>query len=233
MLSKDDFHKYLLLVAGGKGTRMGSSVPKQFMTIAGRPLMMHAIDRFVSVVPGIEVIIVLDPALFDEWHNLCRINSFNIEHHLAAGGNERFNSVRNGINMIARHSLVAIHDGVRPFVSGDTILRCFEEAATYGNAVPVISPPESVRQADNKGISHPIDRDTVKLVQTPQVFLSDILMKAYAMPINKSFTDDATVVESMGEKIRLVEGNPENIKITTPSDMIIGEGIYKNFINSK
>jgi len=232
-MSKDEFHKYLVVVAGGKGTRMGSSIPKQFLTIAGRPLLMHAVDRFVNVFPGIEVVIVLDPLLFDDWRDLCNIHSFNISHNLVPGGKERFNSVLSGLNMVSRHSLIAIHDAVRPFVSSDTIIRCFDEAARYGNAIPVISPPESVRQADEKGLSHPVDRNTVKLVQTPQVFRSDILLKAYASPFKRSFTDDATVVEYSGEIIRLVEGNPENIKITTRADMIIGEGIYKSFIESQ
>jgi 2-C-methyl-D-erythritol 4-phosphate cytidylyltransferase len=127
---------------------------------------------------------------------------------------------------------VAIHDSVRPFVSGTTILKCFEEAAQYGNAIPVISPSQSIRQTDNRGGSKPVDRDTVKLVQTPQVFRSDILLKAYASPYNISFTDDAMVVELAGEKIRLVEGNPENIKITTPFDISVGECIYRSFIDS-
>ncbi|TFH35602.1 MAG: 2-C-methyl-D-erythritol 4-phosphate cytidylyltransferase [Bacteroidia bacterium] len=227
MKSPDDFHKYLVVVAGGKGTRMGSSIPKQFMTIAGRPILMHAVDSFVSAFPGIDVIIVLDPAIFDMWGHLCQQHSFTVSHHLVAGGEERFISVRNGLSMVSRDSLIAIHDGVRPFVSGDTIRRCFDGAARYGNAVPVISPSESVRQLAVDGNSHPVNRDTVKLVQTPQVFRSDILLKAYATAIDKSFTDDATVVESAGEKIRLVDGNRENIKITTPADMIIGEGIYK------
>lgn len=226
METTGEFHKYLVIVAGGKGTRMGSPVPKQFLAIAGRPIIMLAIDRFVSVYPEIEVIVVLGPGLTDRWKELCLKHNFTTPHSIAIGGAERFDSVKNGINRVSRHGLVAIHDAVRPFVSNDTIERCFDEAAKYGNAIPVTDLRDSVRETGVGVSSRPFDRKKLKLVQTPQVFRSDILFRAYSAPFNKAYTDDATVVEAMGETIRLVDGNPENIKITTPSDLVLGEAIF-------
>ncbi|MCA1756329.1 MAG: 2-C-methyl-D-erythritol 4-phosphate cytidylyltransferase [Bacteroidales bacterium] len=227
MSEADKLFKYLVVVAGGVGKRMGTSTPKQFMPLAGRPLMMHTIERFVSASPATEVIVVLGKELFNEWDRLCREHNFTIPHRMAEGGAERFNSVRSGLNLISRSSLVAVHDAVRPFASSATIENCFREAAIYGNAVPVVTPSETVRQVMRTGNSRILRRNMIRLVQTPQVFNSEIVLKAYSRPYRSSYTDDASVVEAAGEKIHLVEGNPENIKITTPADMILAGEILK------
>jgi 2-C-methyl-D-erythritol 4-phosphate cytidylyltransferase len=214
-------YRYVVVVAGGVGTRMGSETPKQFLPLEGKPLMMHTIERFVAASPGTEIIVVLGKPFFREWESLCKKHNFTLPHRIAEGGDERFYSVRNGLNLISRRSLVAVHDAVRPFASAGTIERCFSEAAVYGNAVPVVTPSETVRQVLRSGNSRMLRRNMIRLVQTPQVFNSEILLKAYSRTRRESFTDDASVVEAAGERIHMVEGNPENIKITTPSDMVL------------
>lgn len=225
MDSADKLLKYLIVVAGGVGRRMGSETPKQFLPLAGRPLMMHTIDRFVSVCPKAEIIVVLGKTFVDVWEKLCREHNFITPHRVAEGGTERFYSVRNGLCHVSKRSLVAVHDAVRPFVSPDTIERCFREAAQFGNAVPVITPVETVRQVLKTGNSRMLRRNMLRLVQTPQVFKSEILIQAYSRSFRNSYTDDASVVEAAGEKIHMVQGNPENIKITTQADMIMAEGL--------
>lgn len=227
MSEADKLYKYLVVVAGGVGTRMGTETPKQFLPLDGKPLMMHTIERFVAASPGTDIIVVLGKAFFNEWESLCREHNFTIPHRMAEGGAERFYSVRNGLNLISRRSLVAVHDAVRPFVSPATIERCFREAALYGNAVPVVTPSETVRQVMRRGNSRVLRRNMIRLVQTPQVFNSEILLKAYSRPCRSSYTDDASVVEAAGERIHLVEGNPENIKITTPADMVMAIELMK------
>lgn len=232
MDSADKLFQYLVVVAAGIGTRMGSEIPKQFLPLAGRPLMMHTIDRFASVCPKTDIIVVLGKAFIDEWERLCREHNFTTPHSVAEGGTERFYSVSNGLRLVSKRSLVAVHDAVRPFVLPDTIERCFREAALYGNAVPVITPAETVRQLLKTGKSRILRRNMIRLVQTPQVFKSEILLKAYSRTFSSNFTDDASVVEAAGEKIHLVEGNPENIKITTPADMAMAEVLLRSLGNT-
>lgn len=227
----DDLHKYLVIVAGGMGTRMGSSLPKQFMTVAGRPVLMHSVERFTSLFPDIEIIIVLAKTIREQWEELCRKHDFIMPHHIADGGEQRFYSVKNALHFVKKESLVAVHDSVRPFVSHETITRCFNMAALHGNAIPVIGSGDSLRLKGTDGSSQPLDRNRVMIVQTPQVFRSEIILEAYKTPFRSSFTDDASVVESIGEQIMMAEGNTENIKITNPSDIIIGEGIAKYYLN--
>jgi 2-C-methyl-D-erythritol 4-phosphate cytidylyltransferase len=210
---------------------MGTETPKQFLPLDGKPLMMHTIERFVAASPGTDIIVVLGKAFFNEWESLCLEHNFTIPHRMAEGGAERFYSVRNGLNLISRSSLVAVHDAVRPFVSPATIERCFSEAAVYGNAVPVVTPSETVRQVMRTGNSRILRRNMIRLVQTPQVFNSEILLKAYSRARRSSFTDDASVAEAAGERIHLVEGNPENIKITTPADMVLANELLKRINN--
>jgi 2-C-methyl-D-erythritol 4-phosphate cytidylyltransferase len=227
MSDADKLYKYLVVVAGGVGKRMGSETPKQFLPLEGKPLMMHTIERFVAASPGTEIIVVLSRAFFSEWESLCQQHNFTLPYRMAEGGSERFYSVRNGLNLVSRRSLVAVHDAVRPLVSPATIERCFTEAAVYGNAVPVVTPSETVRQVMRSGNSRILRRSMIRLVQTPQVFNSEILLKAYSRRHRESFTDDASVVEAAGERIHLVEGNPENIKITTPADMVLAGELLK------
>ncbi|MBN1387918.1 MAG: 2-C-methyl-D-erythritol 4-phosphate cytidylyltransferase [Bacteroidales bacterium] len=218
-------HRYLIVVAGGRGLRMGASVPKQFLTLAGKPVIFHAIDRFLDYDPAIELVIVLPEDSKGLWEELCIQYDFKSAHNIVTGGEERYNSVRNGLSLIRQKSLVAVHDAVRPFVSTETIDKCFTVAAEKGNAVPFIKPPGSVREIFRNNRNRPLKREKIALIQTPQVFRSDILLAAYARAYRPDFTDDATVVEAAGHNINLVPGNPENIKITTKLDMILAETI--------
>jgi len=218
--------KYLILSAGGVGKRMGSDIPKQFLEIAGKPVIMHSILKFLDYDPGINIILVLPESERERWDSLCLDYKFEYRHTIVVGGDERFYSVKNGLKKITSDSLVAIHDAVRPFVSLDTIRRCFSEAEEKGNAIPVVAPSESIRELAPDYGNRILNRDNIRLIQTPQVFRSDLLMKAYDCAYSPHFTDDASVVESTGEKINLVEGNPENIKITTPVDLEIANALF-------
>jgi 2-C-methyl-D-erythritol 4-phosphate cytidylyltransferase len=211
---------YVVIVAGGSGKRMGAEIPKQYLELEGRPVLMHTIERFKAFNPDIEIITVLPENQLRYWIGLTEKYSFKVPLTLVKGGSHRYNSVKNGLKFVGVPGLVAIHDGVRPFVSIDTIKRCFETAEKLGNAIPSISPTESLRLLTDDGNTH-LNRLLVKRIQTPQVFSSALIKKAYTQPYSPEFTDDATVLEMMGEKINLIEGNRENIKITNPEDLLI------------
>jgi len=250
--------KYCIIVAGGSGQRMRSALPKQFLLLDGLPVLMRTVGCFYSFDPSIEIIVVLPAAHRALWRRLVKEYAFTVRHVVVAGGEERFHSVKAGLEMIRAsgrgsagndslaltaksgsagdkdltpaentgnaigESLVAIHDGVRPLVSHDTIWRCFADAEEYGNAVPCIEPADSVRLLSGDGsIPHP--RSEVRLIQTPQVFRSSLIINAYDRPWDPSFTDDATVAEAAGAVIHLTHGNRENIKITTPEDLVVAE----------
>jgi len=219
--------KIALIVAGGTGNRMGSAIPKQFMVIAGLPVLMHTIKKFWFFENSIKIIVVLPEDRIKNWKKLCREYKFKIKHTIRKGGETRYHSVKNGLRGLKPGYLVAVHDGVRPLVSRNTIKRSFTKAGKTGAAIPVISISESVRFVKGSD-NQMVDRTKYKIVQTPQVFQSELLIKAYRKPFNDSFTDDATVVENIGHKISLVEGNPENIKITNRLDMIVAEAYFKN-----
>jgi 2-C-methyl-D-erythritol 4-phosphate cytidylyltransferase len=213
---------YVVIVAGGSGKRMGAEIPKQYLELEGRPVLMHTIERFKAFNPDIEIITVLPENQLRYWADLTKKYSFAVPHTIVKGGSHRYNSVKNGLKFVGIPGLVAIHDGVRPFVSIDTIKRCFETAEKLGNAIPSISPTESLRLLTDDGNTH-LNRLLVKQIQTPQVFSSALIKKAYTQPFSPEFTDDATVLEMMGEKINLIEGNRENIKITNPEDLLISK----------
>ena len=213
---------YVVIVAGGSGKRMGMDTPKQYLELAGRPVLMHTIDRFREFSDSIEIITVLPENQLRFWDDLQKKYSFDILQTMVKGGSKRFFSVRNGLEFVNSPGLVAIHDGVRPLVRQETIKRCFEIAEKYGNAIPVISPADSLRIEEAEG-NTPVNRMHVKQVQTPQVFDVEKIKKAYRQEFDPSFTDDATVLEKTGETIHLVEGNRENIKITNPEDLFIAQ----------
>ena len=216
---------YVVIVAGGSGKRMHADLPKQYIEVAGKPVLMHTIEKFRAFDSSIEIITVLPENQLRFWAGLQKKYSFNIPHTLVKGGKSRFYSVRNGLQFIDEPGLVAIHDGVRPFVSIDTIRRCFETAEKLGNAIPVISPSDTLRMVTEIG-SETVNRLHFKQVQTPQVFNTDLIKKAYLQDYLPEFTDDATVLEKTGEKINLIEGNRENIKITNPEDLKIAESLW-------
>ena len=215
---------YIIIVAGGKGLRMGSDIPKQFLPIGGKPVLMRTLERFREYSDDIQIILVLPEAQQEYWHQLCDEYHFDVEYTLANGGQTRFHSVQNGLAKVPddAQGVVGVHDGVRPFPSIEVIRNCYETARTAKAVIPVIPVVETVRQLDGDS-SQTVPRDQYRLVQTPQTFDIQLLKAANKQPYNDGFTDDASVVESFGHKITLVEGNRENIKITTPYDLKIAE----------
>lgn len=218
--------KQVIIVAGGKGLRMGADLPKQFLPIAGRPVLMHTIEAFYRYDKNIKIIVALPAEQQSYWHALCMQHRFDIHHTICDGGKTRFHSVLNALSYIDE-GIVGVHDGVRPFVSRDVIAACYEATLTHKAVVPVIDVYETIREITPEG-SRTVPRDTYKLVQTPQVFLSSLLKEAYSQPYNDTFTDDASVVEAMGKQVYLIPGNRENIKITTPADLLLAETLLRS-----
>ena len=204
---------------------MGSDIPKQFLPIGGKPVLMRTIERFREYSEDLQIILVLPEAQQAYWQELCKKYDFQIAYQLANGGQTRFHSVQNGLALVPddAQGVVGVHDGVRPFPSIEVIRRCYETARTAKAVIPIIPIVETVRHLVHKGHSVTVPRDEYRLVQTPQTFDIQLLKAANRQPYNDGFTDDASVVESYGHQITLVEGNRENIKITTPYDLRIGE----------
>ncbi|MDD4144635.1 MAG: 2-C-methyl-D-erythritol 4-phosphate cytidylyltransferase [Prolixibacteraceae bacterium] len=222
-------NKYALIVAGGTGSRMNSDIPKQFLELNGLPVLMHTIDAFHSYDKNIGLILTLPEKLSKRWEELCERYHFKIAHKIASGGQTRFHSVKNGLSLIDSEGIVFIHDGVRPLISRNTIEHCYETAVKKGNALPVIPLSESVREI-SEGNNKSADRNRFFLVQTPQTFRVSLIKNAYQKEYSENFTDDATVLESCGTPVNLVEGNRQNIKITYPEDLIVAEALLKNRI---
>ena len=218
--------KHVIIVAGGIGKRMQSEIPKQFLNVAGKPILIHTFEHFLNYSKDIKITLVLPDPYIDFWKSLCKRFSFEVDHKVVEGGQTRFNSVKNGLKEIHNGSLVAIHDGVRPLVAKNTLDRVFEKAEETGNAIPVVKINESLRKISDQN-SFFVNRREYRLVQTPQCFHAELIKQAYQQDFKEEFTDDATVVEAMGIKINLVEGNIENIKITRPDDIKIAEAFLK------
>ena len=212
---------FAIIVAGGKGLRMGGDVPKQFLPIGGKPVLMHTIEAFREALDDVQIVLVLPAEQHDYWQKLCKDHNFRSPELIATGGETRFHSVKNGLALLPEddEAVVGVHDGVRPFVSRDTIQRCFSTAAEGKAVVPVVPVVETLRQILPDGTSITRPRNEYRLVQTPQTFPLALLKQAYEQPYSESFTDDASVVEAMGKEITMVEGNRENIKLTTPADL--------------
>ena len=219
---------YIIIVAGGKGLRMGSDIPKQFLPIGGKPVLMRTLERFREYSAELQIILVLPEAQQAYWHQLCEEYHFDVEYTLANGGQTRFHSVQNGLAKVPddAQGVVGVHDGVRPFPSIEVIKNCYETARTKKAVIPVIPVVETVRHLEGEK-SVTVPRGDYRLVQTPQTFDIQLLKAANRQPYNDGFTDDASVVESYGHAITLVEGNRENIKITTPYDIIVAEALCK------
>jgi 2-C-methyl-D-erythritol 4-phosphate cytidylyltransferase len=220
--------EYALIVAGGRGTRFGSPLAKQFLTLAGKPVLLHTIEAFYAYSPGIEVVLVLPRDDFEKWEAICRKHRFNKPLQLQEGGTSRFQSVKRGLEKLAGDGLVAIHDGVRPLVSTAIIKTSFELAAVHQCAVACVPLKESLRMQPSGKTEREtlaVDRTRFRLVQTPQTFQLDVIRQAYAIPEESSLTDDASVAERAGYSIFLFEGSYRNIKITTPDDLIIAQAL--------
>jgi len=204
---------------------MNAGIPKQFLLLSGRPLLMHCLEAFFLADAKTELFVVLPEPFFDEWEKLCKRYCINIRFTVVPGGETRFHSVKNTIPLIADEGFVAIHDGVRPLVTPELINRCYDSAIRMGNAVPVVAVNDTVRSVEGT-VSRPEDRSRIRFVQTPQVFKVVTFKKAYEQDYDLAFTDDATVIERMGEKIHLVQGNPGNLKITYPEDLQLAENLF-------
>ena len=214
----------VIIVAGGKGLRMGSDLPKQFLPVGGKPVLMRTLEAFRKYDAMLQIILVLPREQQDFWKQLCEEHHFSVEHLVADGGETRFHSVKNGLVLVQAPGLVGVHDGVRPFVTLEVIRRCYELAEQYKAVIPVVDVVETLRHLTDAG-SETVRRTEYKLVQTPQVFEVELLKQAYGQEFTPFFTDDASVVEAMGVPVHLAEGNRENIKITTPFDLKIGSAL--------
>ena len=218
---------FVIIVAGGSGTRMQSKVPKQFIELCGKPVVMHTVEKFRKALPHSKMILVIPKAHFELWNTLCIKHNFLSEHTVTEGGETRYQSVKNGLALVNGKGIVAIHDAVRPLVNEKVIRESINSAKKYGSGIPVVNLKDSIRRLTSHN-SIAEDRNLFKAVQTPQCFSSDIIKKAYLLEYRQEFTDDASVVEAMGNDVRLTEGNDENIKITCPLDLLIAEAIIKS-----
>jgi 2-C-methyl-D-erythritol 4-phosphate cytidylyltransferase len=219
--------KYAVIVAGGSGTRMGNIVPKQFLLLKGKPLLWYTINSFLRAFDDMEIILVLPKDHLVKGERI--VSQLNAQGRitLAHGGITRFDSVKEGLKMVKEESIIFVHDGVRCLVSVPLIKRCYKQALEKGSAIPAVAATDSIRIVKN-GTHYVKDRQQVRIVQTPQTFLSTILLQAFEQPFNESFTDEATVVEASGKEVFLTEGEYDNIKITRPIDLLIAERIIED-----
>ena len=222
-----EYKEYALVVAGGKGTRIKSKVPKQFLELNGKPVLLHTLEAFYRYSEKINVILVLPEDDFETWKSICEKYKFTKNIILQKGGESRFQSVKNGLAKIEGEGLVAIHDGVRPLVSEDIIGASFRLAAVHQSAVAAVRLKESIRMTDQDN-TKAVDRSRFRLIQTPQTFQVQLIKKAYEIKEDLSLTDDASVAEKAGHVISLFEGSYENIKITTPEDLIFAQALLKS-----
>ncbi len=221
---------YALIVAGGVGKRMQSDIPKQFIDLNGKPVLMHTLLKFYHL-PDVscQILLVLPKEHIPKWKDLCKQYHFDIPHQLIEGGTERFYSVKNGLDMLPDKGLVAIHDGVRPLVAEEVILNAFNQAEKKGNAIPAVALNDSIRKVSGTE-NQSVLRSDYRLIQTPQTFQLEMVKKAYELPYDSAYTDDASVVEKYGELINLIEGNRENIKLTTPFDLKVATLMCKDIL---
>lgn len=217
-------NKSVVIVAGGKGLRFGSNLPKQFLPMNQKPVLMHTIDAFYNCDDSFNIVVVIPENHFLFWSELCNKYNFKTPHKLVKGGSTRWESVKNGLNAIEDNCIVGIHDGVRPLISTGLIAKLYSSAEVFGAVIPAIKVTDSLRVLDNNNNkSLAVDRELYRAVQTPQVFKSNILKEAYSLPYEECFTDDASVVERYGVEVTMVEGEDRNIKITSSKDLAIAE----------
>ena len=218
--------KYAVIVAGGTGTRMGAAVPKQFMQLNGKPVLLHTIETFLRAYADLQIILAL-PASFEEQGRQLILQTTTASRvQIVLGGATRFHSVQNGLKKINEASVIFVHDGVRCLVTESLIRRCYEQTILKGNAIPAVAVNDSIRMVEGNK-TKVVDRNKLRAVQTPQTFRSNILLAAFEQPYNEAFTDEATVAEAAGHEIFMIEGEKENIKITLPADLLIAEQLFR------
>jgi 2-C-methyl-D-erythritol 4-phosphate cytidylyltransferase len=218
--------KFAVIVAGGSGLRMGTAIPKQFLPLKGRPLLWYTLEAFLSAFEDISLIVVLPHDHLLTGHDIIRSTADPTRIRVIEGGTTRFHSVKLGLAPIQQHSMVFVHDGVRCLISTELIHRCYATAQQYGNAIPAIPAHDTIRIKTVDG-NRQIDRNKVRIIQTPQTFYSDVIKAAFEQEYDEQFTDEASVVERLGIKIELVEGELTNIKITQPIDLLIAEKVLE------
>jgi 2-C-methyl-D-erythritol 4-phosphate cytidylyltransferase len=219
--------KYAVIVAGGSGTRMGNVIPKQFLLLKGKPLLWYTIDSFLRAFEDMQIILVLPKDHFVKGEKIaCQLNAEN-KIMIVSGGSTRFDSVKEGLSLVKEESVVFVHDGVRCLISVPLIKRCYNQTLEKGSAIPAVAVTDSIRILKN-GLHEVKDRQQVRIIQTPQTFLSSILLPAFEQEYNECFTDEATVVEASGKQIFLTEGEYDNIKITRPIDLLVAEKIIED-----
>lgn len=220
---------YMIIVAGGKGVRMGADVPKQFLLLDGKPILAHTLERMRQYSAELGIIVVLPHSQQDLWKNMCRKYGISVEHTVVDGGDTRFQSAKNGLAAIPDDviGVVGIHDAVRPFVSNEVIGRTFEMARKYGAAIPVMPVTDTLRLVEADGAGHNVWRANYRIVQTPQAFDIKTVKRAFDVEYDEAFTDDASVVEAAGVSVAMVDGNRENIKLTTPYDLALAEAMTR------
>lgn len=219
--------KYAIIVAGGTGTRMGTSLPKQFLLLKGKPLLWHSIKAFTDAFTDIEIIVVTHKDYIENSTAVIQDFSNKYDIQILHGGDTRFASVKNGLSAVKEPSIVFIHDAVRCLVTPSLIIHCYQQAVEKGSAIPAVTATDSIRVLNNEGYANVVDRNTIKIIQTPQTFQSAIILQAYQQSYQPTFTDEATVAEAAGHTIHLVEGNYDNIKITRPVDLLVAEEMMK------
>lgn len=219
---------YTIILAGGSGERMGAKMPKQFLEIEGKPILRHTIESFLSLDISMEIIVVLPSSQKEYWSDYCRENDFMTRYIMPSGGITRFHSVQNALKYVPKGVIVAIHDGVRPCLSEQFLCSMFKTSLSSEAVIPAIPVVESLREIEPNGSSFPVDRSKYMLVQTPQIFHSEILLEAYKQPYSPKFTDDASVVEAAGYKVTICPGSRDNIKITTQDDLKLATAILSS-----
>lgn len=220
--------KSVIIVAGGQGMRFSQELPKQFFWFRERPLLMHTIDLFNFYDRKMQIIVGIREDYMTHWESVCEQFHFDVPHILSPGGETRFHTVKNALDKVPPGNLVAIHDSVRPLLYRRTIDDCFQAAENDGASLPCVEINDSIREISGEG-SRMVDRNLYRLVQTPQVFSYEIITRAYEQEYSKEFTDDASVAEKAGFPVTLVSGNPENIKITTPEDLVFAEAFFDSY----
>jgi 2-C-methyl-D-erythritol 4-phosphate cytidylyltransferase len=223
-----DSQTAVIVVAGGSGKRMQQALPKQFLELQGLPVLFYTLRNIHEMAPAAQIVLVLPAAHIDYWKQLIASHGFAVPHRITEGGSTRFESVKNGLELCKEAKHIAVHDGVRPFVKASMFAACFHQCQTSGACIPVLSPVDSIRKRTFNG-SEPVNREDFLLVQTPQIFESSLIRNAYKQDFKEFFTDDASVVEAYGHAVSTCPGNRENIKITTPFDLLLAEGILKTF----
>lgn len=227
-MTQEHTNAVAVIVAGGQGLRMQNAIPKQFLPLNGKPVLYYAINAFVEAIPGIRIVLVLPQSHFSYANSVLQHFSSGIDITIVSGGNNRFESVKNGLGATTEADIIFVHDGVRPLLSTALIQNCYASATEFGSAIPVVPVTDSIRQLDEQQASRMVDRESLRAVQTPQTFKGAVLLPAFDQPYQSSFTDEASVVEQYGIKVHLVAGEKSNLKITTPEDILFAAALQSS-----